>query len=369
MLDPERFNGWKKLIKVTSLVFQFLQKIKGNKTLKSIKPQQYWLNYLQKSSFPEVHQYFKKPQVTKVPDLVKNLNLFEHDDLIRCRGRIDQADLPFHTKFPLLLPRHQHLTKLLILHAHQITLHGGVSDTLCKMRENFWIPKGRQVVKSTIKMCYTCKRLEGRPYSYPSPPPLPKERVEEARPFEIIGVDYTGFIEVLNPDTKQEQKVYVVLFTCAVTRAVHLELVTDLMAETFLNAFRRFISRRSCPKLIMSDNASNFKLGSELLNQVMQSEEIQEEFTRRECEWRFIPPRAPWFGGFYERLIGIVKGCLKKILFRKPVNLDDLHTIITEVECRVNNRPLTYVLNSLDEPEALTPAHLFCGYRLDSFLQ
>merc|ERR1712035_227070 len=118
------------------------------------------------------------------------------------------------------------------------------------MRENFWIPKGRQGVKSTIKMCYTCKRLEGRPYQYPSPPPLPKERVEEARPFEIVGLDYTGFIEVLNPDTKREQKVYVVLLTCAVTRAVHLELVTDLTAETFLNAFRRFVLRRSCPKLL-----------------------------------------------------------------------------------------------------------------------
>ena len=366
LLDPERFNCWNKLIKVTSLVFQFIHKIKGNKTLKSIKPQQYWLTYLQNSSFPEVRQYFKKPQVTKVPDLVKNLNLFEHNELIRCRGRLDHADLPYHTKFPLLLPRHHHLTKLLILHAHQTTLHGGVSDTLCKIRENFWIPKGRQVVKSTIKSCYICKRLEGRPYQYPSPPPLPKERVEEARPFEIIGIDYTGFIEILNPDTKQEQKVYVVLFTCAVTRAVHLELVTNLTAATFLNAFRRFVSRRSCPKLIISDNASNFKLGSELLDQILRSVEVQDEFNRRECEWRFIPPRAPWFGGFYERLIGVVKGCLKKILFRKPVDMDDLHTIITEVECRVNNRPLTYVLNSLDEPESLTPSHLLCGYRLDS---
>ena len=187
LLDPERFNCWRKLIKVNSLVFQFIQTIKGNKTLKSIKSQQYWLNYPQKIIFPEVYQYFRKPLVTKVPDLVKNLIFFQHDDLIRCRGKLDKADLPFHNKFPLLFPRQQHLTKLLILHAHQTALHGGVSDTLCKLKENFWIPKGRQVVKSTIKLCYICKRLEGRPYQYPSPPPLPKERVEEARPFEIVG--------------------------------------------------------------------------------------------------------------------------------------------------------------------------------------
>ena len=118
--------------------------------------------------------------------------------------------------------------------------------------------------------------------------------------------------------------------------------------------------------MIISDNASNLKLESELLDQVLKSEKVQEELAHRDCEWRFIPPRAPWFGGFYERLIGIVKGCLKKILFRKLVNMDDLHTMITEVECRINNRPLTYVLNSLDELKALTTSHLICGYRLDS---
>ena len=366
LFDPQRYNSWKKLIKVTKLVLQFIQKIKGNKTLSVTSPQQYWLRYLQNSSFPGVLSYFKNPLSLKQPDLVKNLHLFEHENLIRCKGRIEQSDLPSHTKFPLILPRHHHLTKLLILHAHQETLHGGVNDTLCKVRENFWIPKGRQAVKTTIKSCYVCKRLEGKPYQYPSPPPLPKARVEDARPFENVGVDYTGCIEVLDPSTKLVQKVYIVLFTCAVTRAVHLELATNLSAATFLNAFRRFVARRSCPRLIISDNATNFKLGSELLQQVMESELVQEELSQRGCEWKFIPPRAPWFGGFYERLIGVVKGCLRKVLFKRQIDLDDLRTLITEIECRVNNRPLTYVMTNLDEPEALTPSHLLYGYRLNS---
>ena len=149
-------------------------------------------------------------------------------------------------------------------------------------------------------------------------------------------------------------------------QAVHLELATDLSAATFLNAFRRFVARRSCPRLIISDNATNFKLGSELLQQVMESELVQEELFHRGCEWKFIPPRAPWFGGFYERLIGVVKGCLRKVLFKRQIDLDDLRTLITEIECRVNNRPLTYVMTNLDEPEALTPSHLLYGYRLNS---
>ena len=50
-----------------------------------------------------------------------------------------------------------------------------------------------------------------------------------------------------------ENKVYVCLFTCAVSRAVHLEIVTDLSVETFLQAFRRFSSRKSLPKILVSD--------------------------------------------------------------------------------------------------------------------
>ena len=104
LFDPQRCNSWKKLIKVTSLVFQFVHKIKGNKTLSDIKPQHYWLSYLQWDSFPEVHQYLKNPLNSKQPELVKNLNLFEHDKLIRCRGRLDRSDLSIHTKFPLCCP-------------------------------------------------------------------------------------------------------------------------------------------------------------------------------------------------------------------------------------------------------------------------
>ena len=127
------------------------------------------------------------------------------------------------------------------------------------------------------------------------------------------------------------------LFTCATSRAVHLEIITYLSAETF----RRFAARRFCPKLIISDNVTNFKLGSDLLKQIFEDTRVQEELYIKGCEWKFILPRAPWFGGFYERVIGTVQGCLKKILFRKAINMDDIHTILVEIEYIINNRPLS----------------------------
>ena len=194
LFNPQKFNTWKKLIKIACLVFEFLNKVKGSNYLNIVKPQKYWVTYLQRSGFKEVHHYLEKTLVNPTPNLVKNLNLFEHDGLIKYRDKIDQTNLSYHTKFPLLLPKQHHLTKLIILNAHQITLHGEFKETL-ELKENFCIPRGCLVIESIIKLCYVYKRLESRPYQYPSPPPLRNERVEDSKPFEIIGVDYTDFIK------------------------------------------------------------------------------------------------------------------------------------------------------------------------------
>ena len=75
-------------------------------------------------------------------------------------------------------------------------------------------------------------------------------------PFEVTGIDFTGTLYVRGKEG--ESKVYIYLFTCAVSGAVHLEVVTDLTVECFLQAFRRFSSRRPLPRLVLSDNGSTF---------------------------------------------------------------------------------------------------------------
>ena len=170
----------------------------------------------------------------------------------------------------------------------------------------------------------------------------------------------------MNSDKGESHKVYVVLFTCANTRAVHLELAIGLTTNTILNLFCRFVARRSCSQLMISDNGRYFQLSSSLLHQIMENTRVKRELEERECRWKFIPPKAPWQGGFYERLIVVIKGCLKKTLFKKRVGIEELYTIVAEVESRVNNRPLTYVSDDIDEREVLTPSHLICGRRLKS---
>ena len=149
-------------------------------------------------------------------------------------------------------------------------------------------------------------------------------------------------------------KVYLCLFTCASTRALHLEIVPNLTTQSFMMAFRRFASRRSLPKTLISDNAQTFVAADREIRQLTNSPSLQEYLTKR----------APWFGGFYERMIGLTKTCLKKVLGKNCVTLETLQTVITEIEATLNDRPLTYVSSDLTDPGPLTPSHLLHGRRI-----
>ena len=225
---------------------------------------------------------------------------------------------------------------------------------------------GETVCKDCLVQVLHLQEIRGTQLRLSISTPLPSYRVGEGNPFVVTGVDYTGALNISDPVTGDARKVYVVLFTCANTRAVHLELAVDLTAETFLNVFRRFVARRSCPNILISDNGRYFQLSASLLQQILEDARVKKEIEERGCTWKFIPPKSPWQGGFYERLIGVIKSCLKKVLFKKKVSIEDLYTLIAEVENRVNNRPLTYVSDDINELEALTPSHLICGRRLKS---
>ncbi|XP_035214828.1 uncharacterized protein LOC118188503 [Stegodyphus dumicola] len=200
--------------------------------------------------------------------------------------------------------------------------------------------------------------------------PLPPDRCREAFPFEKSGIDYAGPLYVKNG--RELSKTYVLLFTCAVTRAVHLELTADLSTEKFLLAFRRFIARRGLCRIVYTDNAKTFKRAKkelELLNEVMKSNKVQDEFSKQGIKWKFIVERAAWWGGFWERMVQSLKALLKRILGKSSLTFRELETVITEVEAILNSRPLTFTYSDLGEPESLTPGHFLIGRRLLSLPQ
>ena len=236
----------------------------------------------------------------------------------------------------ILLPKSSHLSVLFMRRAHEQTLHSGPDQTLAKTREKFWIVHGRRVAKGVVHDCLICRRFSAPSYAQVEAA-LPLSRTSQARPFSIIGVDFAGPLYV-----KGQHKSYVALFTCAVIRAVHLELVEDLTTQTFLLAFRRFEARRGEVQAVYSDNALTFRKAARLLPRV---------------HWMFIPDRSPWWGGFYERLVRSIKNPLRKTLGRSLASFRELETVLVEVEGVLNSRPLTLVSDLRDDEEPLTPNH------------
>lgn len=207
--------------------------------------------------------------------------------------------------------------------------------------------------------------MEGRPYPTPAIPDLPEERVSDGPPFVNTGVDFAGPLYVQNESTGDQCKAYVCLFTCAATRAVHLELTLDLSAATFLLAFRRFTARRGTPSVMISDNAKVFQAASSVIKKMVRANEVKEYLLTNQIQWKFIVEKAPWWGGFWERLVGSVKRCLKKVVGRSTLKFEEMRTLLIEVECTLNNRPLTYLYDEIEGvSQPLTPADLIYGRQI-----
>ncbi|XP_074651613.1 uncharacterized protein LOC141906269 [Tubulanus polymorphus] len=139
-----------------------------------------------------------------------------------------------------------------------------------------------------------------------------------------------------------------------------------MTTSTFLHALRRMAARRSLPQKIISDNQSTFIASNNAIKKIYESIETRKYFSLHRSEWVMITRRAPWFGGFYERLVGITKTAIKKVLGRARISLLELITIVSETEQAVNNRPISYCSSDVDDPEPLTPSHFLHGRVLTS---
>ncbi|GBO46822.1 hypothetical protein AVEN_4161-1, partial [Araneus ventricosus] len=177
---------------------------------------------------------------------------------------------------------------------------------------------------------------------------LPLDRIRESAVFEITGIDLCGPLFI-----KPKAKAWIVLFTCAVYRAIHLEVVTSLSTEAFIQSLRRFIARRGRPTTIYSDNGTNFTGTHNALREI-DWERIASEEPFSPIKWKFIPPTAAWWGGWWERLIGSVKTLLLRVLGRSSLNYEELLTVSCDLETTINSRPLTYLSDEMEELMPLT---------------
>ena len=155
------------------------------------------------------------------------------------------------------LPRNHRFSSLVVFDAHESTLHGGVGLTMAKIRQKWWIEKLRSLVKSVLHKCNTCVKYRARPLPTPTQAPLPEFRTTGSRAFETVGLEFAGPISYKIKKGVQG-KCCVALYTCATFRAVHLDLLPDMMAEELKGSLAEFVVRRGRPAKIVSDNAKTF---------------------------------------------------------------------------------------------------------------
>ena len=279
----------------------------------------------------------------------------DSEGLLRVGGRLRQANSANVSKHAILIP-HKHAVAKLISSSFHTVAHLGTEWVVSLIRRRYWITKIRSVVKSVAKSCVTCKKLFASTCNQKMAD-LPASRLEPYRPpFTFVGIDCFGPIMVKR--ARSEAKRYVCLFCCFTTRAVHLELLSSMDTDSFINAFQRFIARRGLPERVWSDNGTNFVGGQRALFNI-DPEVVQKFALRKKVDWMFQTPMASHKGGVWERLIRTVRKVLVGIMPRNSRLTDEcLQTVLCEVESIVNSRPLTKVSDDIRDESAITPNHL-----------
>lgn len=287
-----------------------------------------------------------------LPKNFRKLSPFFDDlGILRVGGRLANAPLPFDTRFPALLPSNSRLTTLLIEDCHITQLHAGIQTVQFLLIQRFWILNAKKIIRKVISKCVRCWKVNPSPYQPPMGN-LPFSRVSQLKPFSHVGTDIGGPFTITMSKTRgaKTQKAYLCLFLCFATKAVHLELVSDLSADAFLAALRRFIARRGRCSHIYSDCGTNFVSAYRQIKDFLKLAAIKESIS-----WHFNPPSAPHFGGLWESGIKSVKTHLIRIVGDQVLTYEELSTVFIQIEAVLNSRPLTPCSSDPNDLSALSP--------------
>ncbi|GFX06023.1 integrase catalytic domain-containing protein [Trichonephila clavipes] len=315
-------NNYFKIIHIVSYIYRFIEncrskvKKRGPLTTSEVNDAETWLIKQDQSGI----------NLSDPSGNLKSLNIFQDDKgILRVGGRLEKASIPYSQKHPAILAKNSKLSKIYFITLHKKLFHVGPQGLLNAVRLRFWALGGRNLARKTVHTCMVCFKCKPIPSSQIMGN-LPFERVNMAPPFSITGLDLGGpyFVTYKHQRKGVLNKIYVCVCICFVTRAIHLEILSDLTSDAIIATLKRFMSRRGKCSKIFTDNATNFVGANSQLNVFYKTLNFPDQnlaayFTEEGIEWNFIPPRAPHMGGLWEAGIKSVKYHLNPLV----INISD----------------------------------------------
>ncbi|XP_063838164.1 uncharacterized protein LOC135087291 [Ostrinia nubilalis] len=384
--DPKRFSDWTRLLRSTARIFQFIDLLRrrvAEKRSVHIVRHRRWkktpshvprekkeekvfltledkfihraeeelIKRSQQESFSKELCCLEKGRPLENSSRLKKIDIYlDGRGILKLRTRTRKIGSGEGRTNPIILDGKSQICRLIIGFYHKRFYHGNSATIINEIRQKFWVLGLRSTTRWITHGCQWCRVHKGEP-QIPPTGDFPAERLQHHQPpFTCTAVDYFGPMQVTIG--RRTEKRWGALFTCLTTRAIHLELANSLSTSSMIMALRRMAARRGTPKIIFSDNGTNF---------VGANRELQEAASREGITWRFIPPGCPNMGGAWERMVRSVKTSLMTVLKEKSPPEEVLHTLLLEVEHIVNSRPLTHISMDPEDEESLTPNHFLIG--------
>ena len=366
----EYYSDWERLkiatawlLAIKDSLVRGVKPVSGIDSVRMLSAELSIIKYVQGVVFAEDIRDIKENGKVKRQSPLRKLNPMLREGIVLLGGRLARAPVNEKVRYPIILPANHHLTTLIIAWLHRKCGHAGREYVLAQCRETYWIIHGRSAVRRVVSQCVLCKKRDA-PVCQQQMAPLPMDRVTPGgHPFQHSGVDLFGPFAVKRGRGTAVR--YACLFTCLTSRAIHVEVVHSLDADSVILALQRFTARRGRVRVMRSDNGRNFvraeKEIRENLQQWSESQQVQHHLRAEGIDWRFNPPYASAHGGVWERQIRTVRKVLAGLCTEQIMTEESLPTFLCLAENIINNRPITTVSMDPSDLEPLTPNHLLLG--------